>query len=232
MSIVLVGGGPDSTRSPAALTPFLKACRDASVEHVALLMAGSARIAAQFAWDYLELLEPLDADVRVIPLDGGPVAEEIRTAGALVVAGGPTPQYMAGLHPHANLLRERVTSGVPYLGFSAGAAVASVLAQVGGYRLDGVEVCPEEWSEGLDELTFQPGLGLVPWTVDAHAAQAGTLSRIVRAVEAGLCPDAVAIDEDTALLVQDDGAVMVTGSGQAWWVRAGEDGVRVSTQQA
>ncbi len=229
MSIVLAGGGPTSTR-PTTISPFLEACQGMT-GHVAMLNAGTTEIAAQFAWDYLELLEPLDADVRVVPLDGGPVAEEIRTAGAIVVAGGPTPQYMDSLHPHADLLRERVSGGVPYLGFSAGAAVASANAQVGGYRLGGIEVCPQEWSEGLDELTFRPGLGLVPWSVDAHAAQAGTLGRIVRAVEAGLCGDAVAIDEDTALAKAADGSVSVTGSGQLWWVRAGRGGVQVSTQR-
>ena len=229
MSIVLVGGGPDTTRT-STISPFLDAC-SALDGHVAVLNAGTAEIAAQFAWDYLSLLEPLDADVRVVPLEGGPVAEEIRTAAALVVAGGPTPQYMASLDPHADLLRERVRGGVPYLGFSAGAAVASVRAQVGGYRLGGVEVCPQEWSEDLEELTYRRGLGLVPWTVDAHAAQAGTLGRIVRAVEAGLCEEAVAIDEDTALVRAADGSVSVTGSGQLWWVRTGPDGVRVMTQR-
>ncbi|MCT2262591.1 hypothetical protein M3F59_13360 [Brachybacterium muris] len=93
MSIVLVGGGPDTTRSPAVVAPFLETCRSTSVAHVAVLLTGSAHIAARFAWDYLELLAPLDTDVRVVPLDGGPVAEEICTAGALLVGGGPTPVY-------------------------------------------------------------------------------------------------------------------------------------------
>lgn len=230
MSIVLVGGGPKST-SPATISPFLEDCASAT-GHVAVLIAGTADIAAHFAWDYLELLEPLEADVRVVPLDGGPVAEEIRTAGALVIAGGPTPQYMDSLQYHADLFRDRVTAGVPYLGFSAGAAVAATRAQVGGYRHGGIEVCPQEWSEDLDELTYRPGLALVPWTVDAHAAQAGTLGRIVRAVEAGLCNEAVAIDEDTALIQDADGSVSVTGAGQLWWVRAGQDGTQVRTQRA
>lgn len=232
MSIVLVGGGPDPTRSPAVVTPFLEACRDASVQHVAVLLAGSAQTAAQFAWGYLELLEPLDAEVRVVPLEGGPVAEEVRSAGALVVGGGLTPVYRKALAPFAPVIQERVASGVPYLGFSAGAMIASAQSLAGGYLLHGVEVCAQECSEGLDAITVLPGLGLVPWLVDSHAAQAGTVSRAVGLVEGGLCPEAVAIDEDTAVVMARGGPVRVVGSGQAWWVRADRDGTRVVTQRA
>lgn len=232
MSIVLVGGGPDTTRSPAVVAPFLETCRSTSVEHVAVLLTGSAHIAARFAWDYLELLAPLDADVRVVPLDGGPVAEEIRTAGALVVGGGPTPVYREALAPFAPVIQERVAAGMPYLGFSAGSMIAATRSLAGGYRLSGVEVCSQECSEELDELTVLPGLGLVPWLVDSHAAQAGTLSRAVGLVEGGLCPEAVAIDEDTAVVLENDGAVRVIGSGQVWWVRADLDGTRVGAQRA
>src|SRR5690606_12907533 len=105
-----------------------------------------------------------------------------------------------------------------YLGFSAGAMVAAELALVGGYRAGGAEVCPVGWSEGLDELTLRPGIGLVPWAVEVHAAQAGTLGRAVAAVAGGGALPAVALDEVAALHVEDDGARHVLGSGRAWWV--------------
>ena len=75
---------------------------------------------------------------------------------------------------------------MPYLGFSAGAAIAAERALVGGWRIGGVAVSPEEASEGLDELTVAPGIGLVDVAIDVHVAQWGTLSRLVAAVEAGL----------------------------------------------
>ena len=55
-------------------------------------------------------------------------------------------------------------------------------ALVGGYRIDGVEVCGEECSEGLDTVDVRDGLGLAPFAVDVHA---GTVSRAVAAVAAG-----------------------------------------------
>ena len=56
------------------------------------------------------------------------------------------------------LLAER---GVPYAGFSAGAALAARSAVVGGWLLDGVPVCPEDTAEDLDEIAVRDGLGLM-----------------------------------------------------------------------
>ena len=83
---------------------------------------------------------------------------------------------------------------------SAGAMVAPVRAIVGGYRIRGTEVCSVDWSEGLEEVEIREGLGLVPFAVDVHAAQAGTLGRAVGAVAKGLVDRAAAVDENTALV--------------------------------
>ena len=55
-------------------------------------------------------------------------------------------------------------------------------ALVGGYRIDGVDVCGEECSEGLDTADVHNGLGLAPFAVDVHA---GTVSRAAATVAAG-----------------------------------------------
>ena len=121
---------------------------------------------------------------------------------AIVVGGGPTPGYLDGLRPSAAAIRRGGRRrALPYLGFSAGAMVAPERAIVGGYRIRGTEVCPEDASEGLEELEIRDGLGLVPFAVDVHAAQAGTLGRAVGAVAQGLVDRAVAVDENTALVL-------------------------------
>ena len=56
------------------------------------------------------------------------------------------------------------------------------------------------------------GLGLVDLAVDVHAAQWGTLTRLVAATEAGMVRGGVAIDEHTALVV-GEGALTVLGRG-------------------
>jgi cyanophycinase len=172
--------------------------------------------------------EALAGDDAAGALLAGLLDVELGDADGLVVGGGLTPAYLAALRPHAEAVRALVAAGVPYLGFSAGSAIAAERALVGGWRIGGIEVSPEDGAEDLDEVTVSQGLGLVDVTIDVHAAQWGILSRLVAATEAGLAPGGVAIDEDTVLVV-GEGGLVVGGSGNVWRVLPGETGVAVST---
>lgn len=174
----------------------------------------------------------------LVPLGSG-LSDDQRAAVAaahgLLVCGGLTPAYAESLAGVGGLIRDLVAAGVPYAGFSAGAAVAAGRAVVGGWRDGGVPVCPEDAGEDLDEVTVVDGLGLVPFAVDVHAAQWGTLPRLVAAVAGGLVDSGVAVDEDTVLQVAVDGSVTVAGAGRAHLVRRpghGADGVRVTSYAA
>ncbi|HSE56137.1 MAG TPA: hypothetical protein VLB03_10410 [Nocardioidaceae bacterium] len=149
------------------------------------------------------------------------------------MCGGPTPRYLEGLVPVRKTVRQAVLSGVPYLGFSAGAMVASEAALVGGWRHAGRPVCPEEWSEGHIDVTVRPGLGLVPFSVDVHVAQAGLLGRTLCLPTVGGAAEAVGIDEDTCLAVPPDGAApwTVSGSGKVWRV-VGDGGSEARVEPA
>jgi cyanophycinase len=149
----------------------------------------------------------------------------------LVVGGGLTPAYLAAVQPLIDEIRLLVADGLPYLGYSAGAMIAADRAIVGGWRLDGVPVCPAETAEDLDEVTVAEGIGLVDLAVDVHAAQWGTLSRLVAATEAGLVEGGVAIDEGTVLVVNDDG-LRIAGSGNVWRVLDDAPGIVVGTLEA
>ena len=105
--------------------------------------------------------------------------------------------------------------------------IAAERAILGGWRIEDIPVCPEDASEDLDDVTVVEGLGLVDLAIDVHAAQRGTLSRLVAAVEAGLVPGGVAIDESTALIVGE--TLRVVGSGNVWQVVESSDGVAVAT---
>jgi len=94
--------------------------------------------------------------------------------------------------------------------------------------MGGVEVTTQDAAEGLDEITIEPGIGLLDVTVEVHAAQWGTLSRLVAATEAGLIDGGLAIDESTALIV-GVGALGVVGAGSVWRVSQADGGVLVST---
>jgi cyanophycinase len=104
--------------------------------------------------------------------------------------------------------------------------VAAERALVGGWRLEGREVCPPEAAEDLDEVTLVPGIGITPWTIDVHASQWGTLGRCLAAVSSGMIERALAIDENTALI--GDGVTgVVVGMGAVHVVRRTEDGAEV-----
>ena len=118
-----------------------------------------------------------------------------------------------------------------YLGFSAGAMIAAEHAILGGWRIGGVAVAPEETAEDLDEVTVVAGIGLVDVSVDVHVAQWGTLTRLIAAAESGAVDGGVGIDESTALIADAEG-LRITGAGSVWRVFAGSDGVTVSSDRA
>jgi len=149
----------------------------------------------------------------------------------LLVAGGLTPAYATALRPVAPVIRRLVADGAPYLGFSAGAAVAPRRALVGGFRQDGVVVCAAECAEDLDEITVVDGLGLVDVPVEVHAAQWGNVTRLLAAVRSGAVAAGVAVDEDTVLVV-DGRTTRVAGAGRLWWVSVDGAGVHVRLEGA
>jgi cyanophycinase len=186
-------------------------------EHAATLIA-AVRGAGQFEPHVIAVQEGATIAPDAFPddLDG------------VLIGGGLTPAYREAVLPSAERIRGLVAAGRPYAGFSAGSAIAASRALLGGWRAPaGHPVVDEDVAEGLEGLAVQGGLGLVPFSVDVHAAQWGTLNRLITAVEVGLAPEGVAIDEDTAVLVRE-GAVEVVGTGNAWWVTpAAADGVHV-----
>jgi len=207
----LIGGGREAEQVLPTHRPFVAACGPGPV---AVLVADEGDGVDEERWRGT-LTAAGAREVRVVALTRGRPPEDVAGAGGVYVAAGPTPLY-------AELLDGwRPPTGVPYAGFSAGAAIAARRALVGGWRsADGRAVCPPEAGEDLDAVTVVDGLGLVSYAVDVHAAQWGTLGRLVHAVTAGLAPEGWALDEG-ALLVGGE----VHGPGAAWHV-AGDGRVR------
>jgi cyanophycinase len=239
MSIVLAGAGPDPLVFPHVFDRFTDEVRKRTGQGGTARIAIAVHSAGGNLQDVVDAYtEPLRARIKcgiaVVPLRAGMPADPAAFSGVdgVVVGGGLTPGYWEGLRPVAAAIAELVTAGVPYLGFSAGAMVAPQRALIGGYRINGVEVCGEECSEGLDSVEIREGLGLVPFSVDVHAAQAGTLSRAAGAVAAGLTKRALAIDENTAVVLEraQDEDYTVMGTGNCWDVRGTDGGAMVSVR--
>lgn len=236
MSIHLIGGGRGDG-SGEVYEVFLEeaAARAAAVgrelPRIAVLLVGGGEDAPLLAVAYREQLEataPCEPVVMHV-VEGERFASAVLTdIDGLLIGGGHTPSYLEAVTPIVDEIRLLVADGLPYAGFSAGSMIASDRAIIGGWQIGGVPVCPEETGEDLDELTIVEGLGLVDLAVDVHAAQWGTLSRLVAATEAGLVDGGVAIDEFTVLIV-GDGDLRVEGSGSVWKVTAEPNGVLVGT---
>ena len=229
-AVHLIGGGwggdggawrgflQDAERRAGGRVPrvLVVAVREAdAAEHVSKL---AQTLRAAGAVEVVAHPVPLGADLPAELFDDG--------LHGVLVGGGLTPAYLDALAPHGARLRALLDAGVPYAGFSAGSAIAARRALVGGWLQDGLPVLAEEASEGLGPLTVVDGLGLVPFTVDVHAAQWGTLARLVTAVDAGLVDWGAAIDEDTALVVHGDDE-HVEGAGAVWWAEGGDGAVAV-----
>lgn len=190
-------------------------------------MGSEAESRAKYA-DMLAAIAACQPVITVL-IEGAEASSTLLTAiDGLLIGGGLTPAYLEAILPIVEEIRLLVADGLPYLGFSAGAAIAADLAIIGGWKIGEVPVCAEDTGEDLDEVTVVEGLGLIDLAVDVHAAQWGTLARLIAATEAGMVAGGVAIDEDTVLIV-GDGSLRVEGSGSVWRVTPEQHGVLVST---
>jgi cyanophycinase len=224
-TVFLIGGGRDEAAVLAAHRPFAAALDGPGP--VACFVLDEGEDTNPDRWEG-NLRAAGAADVRVVIVSPArpPVAADVDGAAGVYVAGGLSPGYQEILTAD----RAWLDAGLPYAGFSAGAAVAPERALVGGWRVRigdaDVAVCDDGAGEDLDSVEVRTGLGLVPFLVDVHAAQWGTLGRLAHAVLAERI-EGWAIDEGTALEVRDGRPVHVHGVGAAARVRpsAGEAAV-------
>ncbi|MFB2555820.1 peptidase S51 [Herbiconiux liangxiaofengii] len=240
MSVHLVGGGWPIDDDGAVYRPFFdeiaahaEAAGKIEGARLAIVLVRDGDAPEKYAelvtaFEHLGKIEP----VAVLAPENAPIAPTaFAEVDGVVVWGGLTPAYRESLAPAFVELRRLVASGVPYLGFSAGAAIVAERAIVGGWKIGAVEIGTEEASEDLEQLTVVDGLGLIDLAVDVHAAQWGSVSRLIAATEAGLVDGGVAIDEHTALIV-GEGPLRVVGRGSVWKVTPDSGSVRVSTAGA
>jgi cyanophycinase len=241
MSVHLIGGGRDDARCAALAAPFVTeataaAGTDEPVIAVLLVLEPDDDTSEERFRSVLIAGGASFTGIRVDAILEGErfAAAAVDGAHGIFIGGGLTPAYHDAVMEIADAIRARVAAGAAYAGFSAGAVIAASRAIVGGYRLHGAEVSPEDAGEELDELEVRDGLGLVPMSIDVHAAQWGTLGRLVAAVAADLTPAGAAIDEHTALVVGVGGAAeaAVHGDGHVWHVERLRAGVQVSMRGA
>ncbi len=238
--IFLHGGGdkPDSRQETFGL--FSAAALMGPSSTLALVIAEEDETAVQESWRaYSGIFTAVGvAREQLVPLFVTPTSpltyEMVAQAkpSGLFVCGGKTPYYHQAVGAETSWTTYLQESQIPYGGTSAGAAIASSQAILGGWqatRNDKVrEILFVGAGEGINPLTIRTGLGLVPFAVDVHASQMGTLTRLIHAVESGLVAEGWAIDENTMLAVGDQ-QMQVHGHGHCYHVwRQSENAIQLS----
>jgi len=219
-AVYLIGGGWTPRGLRATLGPFVRAAGGAGARIVCVLLRGVGQRVAFPA--YAAALRAAGA-AAVTPVFVSP-ARPLRAAAlvgatGILVGGGATPAYHRALCPTAaEWLPPLQAHGIPYAGYSAGAMIAAEVALLGGWKAPTPtgerRLVARAFGEGLSYLTCRPGLGLVPFLVDVHAAQWGTTARLRQAVATGWADEGWAIDEGTLVEVRDATAT-VHGLGRA-----------------
>lgn len=238
--VFLIGGGWRAETFPETYGRFLQASARGQSRRIAVIVA---REDAEFDTSthfsrFASALEIAGLDIAhavqvIVSKDEPLTLEKITAAEAtgVLVCGGLTPAYHDGLCVQTEWLQYLRDKDIPFCGFSAGAAIAADSAIIGGWlRKTGsrsVQIADENAGEDLEQLTVQPGLGLVDFSVEVHATQWGTLSRLVHAVDADLTEPGWAVDEDTMLEVNRS-EITVHGTGHAYRVTKKADGIAVS----
>ncbi len=237
--VYLIGGGRNNETFPHTFGRFLKKAAKNGKRKIALIVAeeegGDSE--AQFlrffkAFESVGLSET--EAVRLFVSKEDNLTKEklarIEPTGVFV-CGGLTPAYFESLCLDKSWLGYLFENKIPFCGFSAGSSVASEKAVIGGWRreINGrtVEIADENASEDLDILSVREGLGLVDFSVDVHATQWGTLSRLVHAIDAGLADEGRAIDENTMLEIID-GKINIFGAGNVYHFKRQNGKIEIS----
>jgi cyanophycinase len=224
--VFLIGGGRGDDAVRASHAPFVAAVEGRPI--VTLVLDEGEDTDVDRWTSALTLAGATDVRAVVVSKQRPPTPDDLGGAGGVFVAGGWTPGYHEALVAAGT---DWLPPDIVFAGFSAGAAIAGRWTILGGWRLGGLQVCAEEAGEDLEELTVHPGLGLVPFAIDVHATQWGTLTRLTHAVRAGLAPEGWAIDEGTTLVCKDDDA-RVEGLGVAYRVSGSAGALRLQIERA
>lgn len=242
--IFLHGGGDNPTYRTETFGRFGQAAASSTSAHLALIVAEPTGELAQESYAaYRAIFTALpNAPNQITPVFVSPEQPLTHQQLAMIqpsgvfVCGGRTPFYHQSICHDPTWVQYLQAARIPYGGTSAGAAIAANTAILGGWQAarhgDSREILFRGASEGVDPLMVCPGLALVPFAVEVHASQMGTLTRLVHAVEMGLAAAGWAIDENTLLQV-DGNKLAVYGSGHVYRVWRDNDlAVRITIQTA
>jgi cyanophycinase len=138
--------------------------------------------------------------------------EKCANAAVIFFTGGDQLRITSqmGDSPIFQCMHDKHSKGMMIAGTSAGAAAMPTTMIVGG---------PSDESGRISALAMAPGLGLLDYVViDSHFAERGRMGRLLGAVVQHPANLGVGIDENTAILVEDQKHFYVVGEGAVYVV--------------
>jgi cyanophycinase len=138
--------------------------------------------------------------------------DKIKQAGLVFFTGGDQLRITSqmGDTPVYSTMQDRYHKGLHVVGTSAGAAVMPATMLISG---NGDE------SYHVDTLGMAPGLSLIEGVViDSHFAERGRIGRLIGAVTQNPANIGLGIDENTAIVVENDEEFRVIGEGAVYVV--------------
>lgn len=139
----------------------------------------------------------------------------IQEASLIFFTGGDQLRITSilGGTPIYNEMNTMIKKGCYFVGTSAGASVMSDTMIVGGEDEESPRKCT---------LKMAPGLGFLESVIiDQHFAQRGRIGRLLAGIAQNPGVLGIGIDEDTAIVVDNEGLLQVIGSGAVYIIDGG-----------
>lgn len=222
-NLIIIGGAEDKEGRKEILK---KVCQCISKEEDDLVVA---TIATEYPKEAAEKYRKAFGELGILNIDILDISKRedayseenvdmINDASLIFFTGGDQLRItsLIGGSPVYDALKEVAKKGIYIVGTSAGASVMSDTMIVEGKDEEAPRKCT---------LKMSPGLGLIKNVIiDQHFAQRGRIGRILSGVAQNPEVLGIGIDENTAIIVNEDGIVEVIGEGAVYFI----DGSKIS----
>ncbi|MBN1057356.1 cyanophycinase [Clostridium botulinum] len=220
-NLIIIGGGEDKEGKKEILK---RVCASMDKDKDILLIATIAteypkEAANKYKKAFGELkvknIRVLDISERMDSFNEENV-ELIKNSSLIFFTGGDQLRItsLIGGSPIYSALKEAYKKGIFIVGTSAGASVMSDTMIVEG---------SDEQSPRKCTLKMAPGLGLIKDVIiDQHFAQRGRIGRLLTGIAENPEVLGIGIDENTAIIVNQEGKVEVIGEGAVYFIDGSE----------
>ncbi|BAH08341.1 cyanophycinase [Clostridium kluyveri] len=214
-NLIIIGGAEDKTGDKKILKEVCnKLAKDRDILVIATI---ASEVPEELGNEYYKIFTQLGIkNVRILNIvdrKGAFAANSIKTienASLIFFTGGDQLRItsLIGGTPLYSKIQELYENGCTFVGTSAGASIMSDTMIITG---------PNDESPKKCTLKMAPGLGFIKGVIiDQHFAQRGRIGRLLVGIAENPQSLGIGIDEDTAIIVKDNGQFVVMGSGAVY----------------